>query len=334
MISRARLVGDGVENPANAEALAEAAKMFELPCSFRDSRGLAEHLPGLSTIDTSVLLAGSGPLIAVDNAPGAESVYGAGYVHSGASIVVGNERRGIRPDVLRAATRTVQIPMPGRGLNTLNVATAAAVALYYLLDAHGRRQVRARRPESHRPALLLAAPRDHVEAGSSLRSAAAFGWQTVTVDDRNKVWFGTPRPVRNEARAAARSHRNPLRVVPAGDAGASPTGSRVVVCTPYVDGPPLHHAELTGLGTVLIIPDGDGWEPPPGAEFARIALPGAAGRYRLLTGIVLAEAARQLGARTTRAPRPPRRNVSYGSGLDLAVPPDTDLVEPWELTRY
>ncbi len=331
---RARLVGDGVENPANAQALAEAARMFAVPCTFRDSRGLAEQLPGLSTVDTAALLGGPGPLVAVDNTPGAESVYRAGPLHVGASIVVGNERRGIRPDVLRGAAKTVQIPMPGRSVNTLNVATAAAVALYYLLDANGRRQARAPRPESHRPAVLLAAPRDHVEAGSSLRSAAAFGWQTVTVDDREKVWFGTPRPVRNEARAAARSHRNPLRVVPAGDAWSPPHGSRVVVCAPDVDGPALHRTELTGTGTVLVIPDGDGWEPPSDAEFARVAVPGEPGRYRLLTGIVLAEAARQLGTRTSTALRPPRRGLSYGSMLGQTALPDTDLVQPWELTQY
>ncbi|MGI5175975.1 TrmH family RNA methyltransferase [Dactylosporangium sp. CA-152071] len=334
MSSRARLVGDGVENPANALALAEAARMFAVPCVFRDSRGLAGHVPDLSTVDTEALLGGADPVVAVDNATGAESVYRAGTVHGRASIVVGNERRGIRPDVLRAAAKTVHIPMPGRGVNTLNVATAAAVALYYLLDADGRRRPRAPRPESHRPALLLAAPRDHVEAGSTLRSAAAFGWQSVTLDDREKVWFGTPRPVRNEARAAARSHRNPLRVVPAGDAWSPPPGGRVVVCGPDVDGPPPHRTELTGPGTTLVIPDGDGWEPVPGAEFARVTTPGNVGRYRLLTGIVLAEAARQLGARTGGVPRPPRRGLSFGSGVDLTVPPDADLVQPWELTLY
>ncbi|GAA4472370.1 TrmH family RNA methyltransferase [Phytohabitans houttuyneae] len=333
MNPRARLIGDGIENPANAKALAEAARMFAVPCGFRDSRGLAGHLPGLPTVDTAALLGAGGPLVAVDNTPGAEPVYRTERLHSGASIVVGNERRGIRPDVLRAATRTVQIPMPGRGVNTLNVATAAAVALYYLLDAHGRRHVRAPRPESHRPAVLFGAPRDHVEAGSSLRSAAAFGWQSVTVDDREKVWFGTPRPVRNEARAAARSHRNPLRVLPAGDGWASMPGCRTVVCGPDLDGPPLHRAELTGPGTLLVIPDGD-WRPPPDAERARVAVPGVAGRYRLLTGIVLAEAARQLGARSAKASRPARRGLSYGSGLELAAPPDTDLVQPWELLRY
>jgi tRNA G18 (ribose-2'-O)-methylase SpoU len=331
---RAHLVADGVENPANAQALAEAARMFAISCSFRDSRGLIEHLAELSTVDTAELLGGADPLIAVDNTPGAQSVYRAGPLRSAASIVVGNERRGIRPDILRAAATTVQIPMPGRGVNTLNVATAAAVALYYLLNAHGRRQARAPRPESHRPTLVIAAPRDHVEAGSSLRSAAAFGWQIVTLDDREKVWFGTPRPVRNQARAAARSHRNPLRVVPAGAAWSPPPGSRVVVCAPDVDGPPLHRTELTGTRTVLAIPDGDGWKTPPGAEFARVAVPGEPGRYRLLSGIVLAEAARQLGIRTITTPSTPRRGLSYRSVLRQTTLPGTDLVPPWELMQY
>lgn len=333
-VPRIRLIGDGVENPANAQALTEAARMFVVPCNFRDSRGLSEHLPDLSTVDTAALLGGARPLIAVENTPGAESVYGARAPHGGASIVVGNERRGIRPDILRAAARTVHIPMPGRSVNTLNVATAAAVALYYLLDAHDRRRIRGPLAESHRPTVLFAAPRDHVEAGSSLRSAAAFGWQAVTVDDREKVWFGTPRPVRNEARAAARSHRNPLRVIPAGDAWSWPSGGRVVVCAPDVDGPPLHRTELTGAGTMLVIPDGHFGDPPEGAEFARVTTPGELGRYRFLTGIVLAEASRQLGARIARARRPPRRGLSYPSALDQTALSEADLVESWELTQY
>ena len=85
---------------------------------------------------------------------------------------------------------------------------------------------------------------------------------------------------------------------------------------------------------MLVIPDRDGWEPRPGNEFARVAVPGEPGRYRLLTGIVLAEAARQLGTRAGRAPRPSTGGLSYGSVLRQTVLPDTDLVQPWELTRY
>jgi hypothetical protein len=318
------LVGDSIENPANAVALREAALLFGLECRFRDERG---RLADVSTVDTEALLSG-GPIIAVDNAPGAESVYRTAPPRTGSSVVVGNERRGIRPDLLRAATRTVHIPMPGHGVDTLNVATAAAVALYYLLDARGRRPTRAPRPDAHRPAVLLAAPHDHVEAGSSLRTAAAFGWRTVTLDDREKVWFGPPRPVRAEARAAARSHRNPLRVRPGGDAGAVPPGARVLVCAPDADGPPVHRVDLTGAGTVLVVPDGP-FRAPAGATYARVP----PGRYRFRSGIVLAETARQLGVRSTAGRRPPR-GLSYGSTLGPAPAPDTDLVYPDELVGY
>jgi len=224
-------------------------------------------------------------------------------------------------------------------------------------DLHGRRRVRL--PAGVHDRLLLRLPPQgqarRAREGLGLRLGPArfagglpcvphrgrtrrpaFGWQTVTIDDREKVWFGTPRPVRNQARAAARSHRNPLLVVPGGDAWSPPPGSRVVVGAPHVDGQPLHRTELTGTHTVLVIPDGDGWKPRPGTEgeFARVAVPGELGRYRLLTGIVIAETARQLGIRTARTPRPPRRGLSYGSVLGQTAPPETDLVQPWQLTEY
>ncbi|WP_432993211.1 TrmH family RNA methyltransferase [Dactylosporangium sp. CA-233914] len=322
-----RLVGDGIENPVNVEALADAAAMFGVACLLRGARagqdsGIYEisDMSRRGAPDISDLR----PIVAVENAPGAESVYQIRKVHSGASIVVGNERRGIRPDLLRAAAHTVCIPMPGRGVNTLNVATAAAVAMYYLLGARGRRSGRG----AGRPGVLLAAPRDHVEAGSSLRSAAAFGWGSVAVQDREKVWFGTPRSVRAEGRAAARSHRNPLRVVPVD--GPDPVYSRIVVCSPGADGPPVHRADLTGAGTLLVIAD-DGWEAPRGAERVRVDVPGTVGRYRFLSGIVLAEAARQLG---TRGGGAVRRGLSYGSGFEVAAPQGGELVEIGELMAY
>ena len=187
----------------------------------------------MPTIGTGELL--SGPIIAVDNTPDATSVFTAARPTGQPSIVVGNRQRGIRPDVLRAAIRRVLIPTPGPGINTLNVAAAAAVALYYLLNADGRRSPRTPRPGADRPAVLLVGPGDHIEAGSTLRSAAALGWRTVGLDDREKVWVGTPRPVRMEGRAAARSHRNPLRVVPSSRPGAASSwpgyASRARRCT-------------------------------------------------------------------------------------------------------
>lgn len=328
---RAHLVCDGVENPANARALLDTAAMFEVPCLFRDTRGLAgrwsverggQPLPTVGPGEVPT------PVVAVENVPGAGSVFTTRLPAGRPSIVVGNERRGIRADLLAAAALSVQIPSPGRGVDTLNVAAAAAVALYYLLGATGRRGPRSSRSEAHRPAVLLVGPRDHVEAGSALRSAAAFGWQTVGLDDRDKVWFGTPRTMRAEGRAAARSHRNPLRVVPV--SGSVHNGhDRVVVAGTHVPGPPLHRVDLTGgPRTALVIPDGTVPE-GAGIQYARVDVPASADRYRLVASIVLAEAARQLGIRPATRPR----RFAYESTLTL-VPPDSDLVHPDELLAY
>jgi tRNA G18 (ribose-2'-O)-methylase SpoU len=336
------LVGDGIENPANAVALADAAAMFGIPSAFRDYRGLVASCHGLPTVDTTDLLAGQ--LVAVENTPGGEPVFTACLPPGPTSIVVGNERRGVRPDVLRAAVTTVTIPMPGRRVNTLNVAAAAAVALYYLRGASGRRRVFSPRPESQRPAVLLLAPTDHVEAGSTLRSAAAFGWPMVGIDDREKVWFGTPRPVRTEGRAAARSHRSPLRVLPT---SSPPAAARVVVAGIRVAGPPLHRVDLLGRNTLLVLPDEHGRHGYGGSarvEYARVEVPGAAYRYRLVTSIVLAEAARQLGIRTGARPRRPygvpappgkrrRQAHRYDSAL-ATVDPDGELLTPADLVHY
>lgn len=335
-MSRAELVGDGVENPANARALLDTAAMFGVPCRFRDTRDLAGRWHGepLSLTDLGDLRAR--PIVAVENAPGAGSVFTTRLPAGRPSIVVGNERRGIRPDLLASAALSVQIPTSGRGINTLNVAAAAAVAMYYLLGATGRRSPRSSRAEARRPAVLFAAPGDHVEAGSALRTAAAFGWQTVGFDDREKVWFGTPRPVRTEGRAAARSHRNPLRVVPSRSVDGY---RRVIVAGTRVAGPPLHRVDLTGA--LLVIPDeetggwdggGDDGRAGGATEFARVEVPAAGYRYRLVASIVLAEAARQLGIRPA-AGRPARDRFAHGSTLTLDRP-DADLVTPSELLAY
>ena len=48
-----------------------------------------------------------------------------------ASLVLGGERSGVSSDVVEAADATVAIPMLGMA-NSLNVATAAAILLYWL----------------------------------------------------------------------------------------------------------------------------------------------------------------------------------------------------------
>src|SRR3954453_9784141 len=87
---------------------------------------------------------------------------------------LGNERRGLSRATLSKADETVLIPILSRTVTTLNVAAAAAVAGWYIARGSGPER-RTARPDRRRPALLLIGS-DHVEVGSSLRSAAAFGY--------------------------------------------------------------------------------------------------------------------------------------------------------------
>jgi hypothetical protein len=113
---RVLLVGDGIERPANAQALIDAAAMFGAACSFRDTCQLAgrwsdERGGPLPLVETTRLLGELLPIVAVENAPGARSIYDVGLPVGHPTVVVGGERRGIRDDVLRAAARCVEIPM-------------------------------------------------------------------------------------------------------------------------------------------------------------------------------------------------------------------------------
>src|SRR6266566_1112306 len=348
MTRRVRLVGDGVENPANARALMDAAAMFGVQCAFRDTRGLmaawdVERGGELELIDTAGLLDQQWPIVAVETNPQASIVFGATLPGTQSSIIVGGERLGIRADLLRAAARTVRIPMSGRGVNTLNVAAAAAVALYYLIAGRGLAPRLAKRPEERRPALLLSRPQDHVEAGSAIRSAAAFGWRTVGLDDSSKVWYGVSHGVAAEGRAAARSHRNRIRVLPM-TTSTNLAFRRVVVAGALVDGPPIHRVDLAGHDTLLVIPDerergsiqrfkdlGASLEP------ARIdiSVPGFPYRYRLMATIVMAEAVRQIGFRPAGQPRQaPRRGLTYESTLSTVATGAAEEVDPAVLKTF
>jgi tRNA G18 (ribose-2'-O)-methylase SpoU len=342
---RARLVGDGVDHSGNARALADAASMFGIPLLLRGGRAAAGQQADAAvaaptpTVDTATLLR-LRPIVAVENVPGAEPVFTSRLPTGSPTVVVGNERRGIASDVLGAAATCVRIPLSGRSINTLNVAAAAAVALYYLLRSSPTDGPRRGAGPSQRPSVLLLGPGDHVEAGSALRSAAAFGWRAVNLADRNHVWFGTPRGQRTEARAAARAHRSGLRVHGVRDEEHIDS-ARIIVAGVHADGPPLHRTKLVGgPGTLVVIPDEQALDGGPRdarlvgpkAESARIDLPAVPDhyRYRLTATIVLAEISRQLGSR--RPGRPPRQ-PRYPSAV-TTVETDADLVTAAELSTY
>src|SRR6185295_888236 len=106
---QARLVGDGLDNPGNARALADAAAMFGIPLLLRGGRAATGVSP-VTIVDMATLLH-MRPIVAVENVRGAEPVFASRLPTGSPTIVVGNERRGIASEVLRTAATCVQIPL-------------------------------------------------------------------------------------------------------------------------------------------------------------------------------------------------------------------------------
>jgi tRNA G18 (ribose-2'-O)-methylase SpoU len=202
------LIADGIENPHNVRALIAAAAMFDAGCWFRQPKtDVAEARCGDDLDDYDFI-------VGLENLPKAESIYNfrSPPTVTRIALVVGNERFGIRRELLARCHRFVQIPMASRKVNTLNVAAAAAVGLRYICNPPQRA---ARRVWKKRPQILFDAPKSAAEFGSALRSAAAFGWTEVFLNDVHGVWFDATRANRAEARAAGRMMKNSLRVHPA-----------------------------------------------------------------------------------------------------------------------
>lgn len=315
------LVLDGIENPGNVECLLEVARLFGGSCVLRGTAGLGELLPPVTLDELSTY----SPLVAIENAPGADDLFGFRLPPGPRpALVLGNERRGISREVLARADRTIQIPMTSRRLNTINVAAAAAVALHVLTrGGTGKLHTRAD-PDRHRPSLLLLAPADAIELGSALRSAAAFGWSRLLLDDRLGVWFDTDRVTRSLGRGAARRGRNELRVLPtAPDRAFASDIDEAVVVTARSGAEPLHRLDLArGPRQLLALPDESALDLAVedlrrlGARvrLAGLDLPSTTHRYRLTSSIALAEASRQVGVGRRRGggrERPP----TYGCAL-------------------
>ncbi|MBI2920540.1 MAG: hypothetical protein HYY18_05600 [Planctomycetes bacterium] len=345
-------MADGVENPHNALTLLHAAKLFACPCLFRDTKGLASAWSGaaldaqpLPVLPDEISLDEWNPLVALENSPGARDIYGyrlpAGETPA---LVVGNERFGISARVLARAQQTVQIPMHSTGLNTINVAAAAGVALYYICRGGGSPTTARRDPGKRRPEVALIAPGDHFELGSSIRSAAAFGWSRLLLEDSNCVWFGVDRATRSEGRGAARRSRNSIRVIPARE-GWSAGFSEVCVVTTTGPGVPLHRADLAGgPRQLLAIPD-ESDSVAAAQDWSRLGavvkpvhldLPGGTHpyHYRLIASIVLAEAARQVGRRPHERGPAASPEPIYQRALKLVDAAGGEPVSHEELRRF
>jgi hypothetical protein len=129
------------------------------------------------------------------------------------AVVVGNERKGLDRKVSRLADVMLEVPMRPRPGISLNVAGAAAAALYQLLHAASPKRHKRTRVGS-RPELVFWEPHDAADLGSSVRAAYALGWDGVRVVDRHHVWFDADRATRAQGRGAARRHKTAIHVRP------------------------------------------------------------------------------------------------------------------------
>jgi tRNA G18 (ribose-2'-O)-methylase SpoU len=345
------LVGDAIEHPGNALALVDCARLFEVDCRFRDTKGLLQSAELQAALSGVVLLTTTAEIgtlhprtIAFDNDAGASDVYGL-RPGMGFTLLVGNERRGLSHGLRSLATHAAQVPMRSRRINCLNVAAAAAVALYYLRQPQALQMTSRRDPERRRPELLLMGVGDHFELGSALRSAAALGWCRAYVEDRHRVWFGVDRVTRAEGRGAARRGRNDIHLVPA-TTGTARAFDQITVITTKLLGVPLRKLDLArGPRQMIVIPDEtcvdlerEDWAGAArNLRFARIEVPavGTVRRYRLMATIAMAEIDRQVGARVPGIAQMRHRPFAYDHGLGRAGAQEAgELVQFAELMSY
>jgi TrmH family RNA methyltransferase len=146
------LVCESVEKPGNLGAIlrtADAAGLSAVissggatdwgnPNIVRASKGAIFSVP-VAEANAAELVSWlrTNGLAIVAATPDAEAAYTSADLRGGVAIVVGAESRGLTPEWLLAADATVRIPMSGR-LNSLNVATTAALLIYEALRQRGR----------------------------------------------------------------------------------------------------------------------------------------------------------------------------------------------------
>jgi tRNA(Leu) C34 or U34 (ribose-2'-O)-methylase TrmL len=331
------LIGDGIENPWNAKTMIDAAKMFGSSCYFRDRKNLAQSVHDTINSDMQIQVVSSdqivqtySPVVALENLDNAADIYGFKLpAGTRAALIAGNEKFGIAHEVQQISTHFVQIPMPGTTLNTLNVAAATGVALYYLsADFGGKLQITSH-PEKRRPEILFMAAGDHIELGSAIRSAGAFGWNRLFLEDREKIWFGCDRVTRSEGRGAARRGRNSIHLVPVNS--ESRYAFREVMVLSSSQGIPITKANLAkGPQQLVVIPDEsqvdfsqEDWERlGANVQFVQIEVPSRdyVYHYRLFASIALAEIARQVGQKPGAPIRKPsKQRPVYESSLAILL---------------
>jgi hypothetical protein len=254
------LIADGVSDPRNVPALLALADLLGCRCLFRDRHDLRGLLAGTPHAQR---LVEAPPLeqfpvhydlvLAVENHQSARSIHEYRPPRGKRlAVVVGNERKGLDRKVSRLADVMLEIPMRPRPGISLNVAGAAAAALYQLV--HASEPKRSKRAQGNRrPELLFWEPHDAADLGSSLRTAYALGWDAAWVVDRQHVWFGADRATLAQGRGAARRHKTSIRVRPFDPAQPAKTFDTALVVAPGGDGTPVWRLRLPERGSMVLV---------------------------------------------------------------------------------
>jgi hypothetical protein len=299
--SRITLIGEEIAGRWNTDALADIAPVFGGTYRAYAEAGESEAQDG-----GVPMLRGYDCLVAAENRPGAQDVYTFRPPREGVhALLVGNEAKGLRRRTLKQVHAIVAIPVVSKNINCLNVASAAAAMLYYLSleQALPTKKRTLTGIQKSRPDLLLLGSRDPMELGSAIRSACAFGWERVFLEDREDAWYECDRRIKSEGRGAARRGRNPIKVIPHREETLA--GYRkMVVFTTQPCGRKPYQLPLTGRDLLIVLEDEKNasapWSPPASwhGEVTYASLPAVSPdryHYRQMSTIALAEIARQLG---------------------------------------
>jgi TrmH family RNA methyltransferase len=150
MAAGVHLALDGIQDPGNLGTIVRLADWFGIAtvlCSpdcadVFNPKAVQSTMGSISRVP--VLYEDPGPVIRQSGLPvyaallEGEGLYGMGPVGKG-WIVIGNESRGIRPELQELATHKVTIPRIGQA-ESLNAAVATGIILSHLVGATGRKR--------------------------------------------------------------------------------------------------------------------------------------------------------------------------------------------------
>jgi tRNA(Leu) C34 or U34 (ribose-2'-O)-methylase TrmL len=293
------LVACDIEGNWNLPLLKSAAELSRAPLVYARSgehRNLAAQSVPFEELATRFRT-----VLACETGTGARDVFEFPSPRVQTAVVVGNEETGIARSVLRRCSSVVTIPMFSRRFSSVNVGVASAIVLYVLSRDLARRGATSRRGVKSNLDLLIRAPADPAECGSLLRSAAAFGWKRVFLEDPERSWFSDTRDVVALSRAAARREINPI-VVLKPERVQVRQYDRAILCSGNRTGTPLSRYRLKDSRSTLLIYGAcsipqDLAGIPTDEVYVDFDNPGAGMFFRHEGSVLLAVLARQLRGR-------------------------------------